>query len=62
MPRPSWVSGASRPDFGNNFGDVNVFEALTNVGYGANRNDFACTELSSALKIAAIATRFRSIR
>jgi membrane-bound lytic murein transglycosylase B len=40
-------------DFGNNFGDVNVFEALTNVGYGTSRKDFACTELLSALKIAA---------
>lgn len=40
-------------DFGNNFGDVNVFEALTNVGYGTSRKDFACTELISALKIAA---------
>ena len=40
-------------DFGNNFGNVNVFEALTNVGYGTRRKDFACTELISALKIAA---------
>jgi membrane-bound lytic murein transglycosylase B len=40
-------------DFGNNFGDVNVFEALSNVGYGTSRKDFACTELLSALKIAA---------
>ncbi len=40
-------------DFGNNFGDVNVFEALSNVGYGTSRKDFACTELISALKIAA---------
>ncbi|WP_374651943.1 lytic murein transglycosylase [Dongia sp.] len=40
-------------DFGNNFGDVNVFEALSNVGYGTSRKDFACTELMSALKIAA---------
>ncbi len=38
-------------DFGNNFGDVNVFEALSNVGYGTSRKDFACTELLSALKI-----------
>jgi len=38
-------------DFGNNFGDVNVFEALSNVGYGTSRKDFACTELMSALKI-----------
>jgi lytic murein transglycosylase len=40
-------------DFGNNFGDVNVFEALSNVGFGTSRKDFACTELLSALKIAA---------
>ena len=40
-------------DFGNNFGNVNVFEALSNVGYGTSRKDFACTELISALKIAA---------
>lgn len=40
-------------DFGNNFGDVNVFEALSNVGYGTSRKDFACTELISALKIVA---------
>lgn len=40
-------------DFGNNFGDVNVFEALSNVGYGTSRKEFACTELLSALKIAA---------
>ncbi|TDQ80592.1 lytic murein transglycosylase [Dongia mobilis] len=40
-------------DFGNNFGNVNVFEALSNVGYGTRRKDFACTELLSALKIAA---------
>jgi len=39
-------------DFGGNFGDVNVFEALSNVGYGTSRKDFACTELLSALKIA----------
>jgi lytic murein transglycosylase len=38
-------------DFGNNFGDVNVFEALSNVGYGTSRKNFACTELMSALKI-----------
>lgn len=43
-------------DFGNNFGSVNVFEALTNVGYGTSRKDFACTELISALKIAANGT------
>lgn len=40
-------------DFGGNFGDVNVFEALSNVGYGTSRKDFACTELMSALKITA---------
>ena len=38
-------------DFGNNFGDVDVFEALSNVGYGTSRKDFACNELMSALKI-----------
>ncbi len=39
-------------DFGNNFGDVNVFEALSNLGYRANRAPFACKELLSALDIA----------
>jgi len=39
-------------DFGRNFGDVNVFEALSNLGYGAKRTDFACSELGAALKIA----------
>jgi lytic murein transglycosylase len=38
-------------DFGNNFGDTNVFEALTNLGYRAHREDFACTELLAALDI-----------
>jgi membrane-bound lytic murein transglycosylase B len=38
-------------DFGRNFGDVNVFEALTNLGYGAKRTDFACSELTAALTI-----------
>ncbi|MBA4098510.1 MAG: lytic murein transglycosylase [Rhodospirillum sp.] len=40
-------------DFGNNFGDANVFEALTNLGYRANRQTFACTELLAALDIVA---------
>ena len=40
-------------DFGNNFGDTNVFEALTNLGYRAKREDFACTELLAALDIVA---------
>lgn len=40
-------------DFGNNFGDHNVFEALTNLGYRANREDFACAELLAALDIVA---------
>ena len=40
-------------DFGNNFGDVNVFEALTNLGYRANRQSFACSELLAALDIVA---------
>jgi membrane-bound lytic murein transglycosylase B len=40
-------------DFGNNFGDANVFEALTNLGYRANRQSFACTELLAALDIVA---------
>jgi lytic murein transglycosylase len=39
-------------DFGRNFGNVNVFEALSNLGYGAKRTDFACTELAAALTIA----------
>jgi membrane-bound lytic murein transglycosylase B len=39
-------------DFGRNFGDVNVFEALSNLAYGAKRTDFACTELAAALTIA----------
>ena len=39
-------------DFGRSFGDVNVFEALSNLGYGAHRTDFACTELMAALTIA----------
>lgn len=39
-------------DFGNNFGDVNVFEALSNLGYRANRAPFACKELLAALDIA----------
>jgi membrane-bound lytic murein transglycosylase B len=39
-------------DFGLSFGDVNVFEALSNLGYGAKRTDFACTELTAALTIA----------
>jgi membrane-bound lytic murein transglycosylase B len=39
-------------DFGNNFGDVNVFEALSNLGYRANRASFACRELLAALDIA----------
>jgi peptidoglycan lytic transglycosylase B len=38
-------------DFGNHFGDTNVFEALTNLGYRANRQSFACTELLAALDI-----------
>ena len=40
-------------DFGNNFGDTNVFEALTNLGYRANRQAFACSELLAALDIVA---------
>jgi membrane-bound lytic murein transglycosylase B len=40
-------------DFGTNFGDANVFEALTNLGYRANRQTFACTELLAALDIVA---------
>ena len=40
-------------DFGNNFGDTNVFEALTNLGYRAKREDFACGELLAALDIVA---------
>lgn len=38
-------------NFGGNFGDANVFEALTNLGYRANRESFACTELLAALDI-----------
>jgi membrane-bound lytic murein transglycosylase B len=40
-------------DFGNSFGDTNVFEALTNLGYRANRQSFACSELLAALDIVA---------
>ena len=40
-------------DFGNNFGDTNVFEALTNLGYRAKREEFACGELLAALDIVA---------
>ena len=36
-------------DFGNNFGDYNVFEALSNLGFGANRHTFACEQLLAAL-------------
>jgi membrane-bound lytic murein transglycosylase B len=39
-------------DFGGNFGDVNVFEALSNLGYSTQRKDFACRELLAALTIA----------
>ena len=39
-------------DYGRSFGDVNVFEALSNLGYGAQRTDFACSELTAALTIA----------
>jgi lytic murein transglycosylase len=39
-------------DFGRNFGNVNVFEALSNLGYGAKRTDFACSELTAALTVA----------
>jgi membrane-bound lytic murein transglycosylase B len=39
-------------DFGRDFGSVNVFEALANLGYGAHRTDFACSELLAALTIA----------
>jgi membrane-bound lytic murein transglycosylase B len=39
-------------DFGRSFGDIDVFEALSNLGYGAKRTDFACTELTAALTIA----------
>ncbi len=38
-------------DFGGNFGDINVFEALSNLGYRANRAPFACKELLAALDI-----------
>jgi membrane-bound lytic murein transglycosylase B len=52
---PSIVMGiwGIETDFGNNFGDANVFEALTNLGYRANRQSFACTELLAALDIVA---------
>jgi lytic murein transglycosylase len=40
-------------DFGRNFGDTNVFEALTNLGYGAGRSEFACAELMAAIDIVA---------
>jgi lytic murein transglycosylase len=40
-------------DFGNNFGDASVFEALTNLGYRANREAFACSELLAALDMIA---------
>jgi lytic murein transglycosylase len=40
-------------DFGNNFGDTNVFEALSNLGYRANRQTFACSELLAALDMVA---------
>ncbi len=51
--RPTIVMGiwGIETDFGNNFGDANVFEALTNLGYRANRQTFACTELLAALDI-----------
>jgi len=38
-------------DFGRTFGDVNVFEALSNLGYGAKRTDFACKEMNAAFTI-----------
>ncbi|MGH6893765.1 MAG: lytic murein transglycosylase, partial [Dongiaceae bacterium] len=40
-------------DFGNNFGNYNVFEALTNLGYGAKRGSFACEQLLAALDMVA---------
>lgn len=40
-------------DFGRNFGDTNVFEALSNLGYYAGRHEFACTELMAAIDIVA---------
>lgn len=40
-------------DFGRFTGDVNVFEALSNVGYATDRSDFACRELLAALQISA---------
>lgn len=39
-------------DFGRFKGDINVFEALSNVGYGTGRSDFACRELLAALSMA----------
>jgi len=52
---PAIVMGiwGAETDFGTNFGDANVFEALTNLGYRANRQAFACTELLAALDIVA---------
>ena len=38
-------------DFGRFKGEINVFEALTNVGYATDRREFACRELLAALKI-----------
>ncbi len=38
-------------DFGDNFGDIDVFTALGNIGYGTKRKDFACRELLAALTI-----------
>ena len=52
-PTSSWESGGIETDFGNNFGDTNVFEALTNLGYRAHRENFACAELLAALDIVA---------
>ncbi len=40
-------------DFGRNFGSINVFEALSNLGYRAHRYAFACSELLAALEIVA---------
>ena len=34
-------------NFGSNFGDANVFEALTNLGYRANRQSFAAPRAHS---------------
>lgn len=52
---PEIVMGiwGAETDFGTNFGDANVFEALTNLGYRANRQTFACAELLAALDIVA---------